>query len=73
MSRFNRTPQPTVTVIVPTYNEASVIEQKLTNITQGTYPVIRLEFDRRRQRLLGRYSQHRQQFLELNRLNATGD
>ena len=35
--------EPTVSVIVPTYNEASVIEQKLSNITQGTYPVSKLE------------------------------
>lgn len=35
--------EPTISVIIPTYNEASVIEQKLFNITQGTYPVSRLE------------------------------
>src|SRR5437867_10484179 len=35
--------QPTVSVIIPTYNEASVIEQKLSNIAQGTYPSSRIE------------------------------
>ena len=31
--------QPAVSVIIPTYNEASVIEQKLSNIAQGAYPL----------------------------------
>ena len=35
--------QPAVSVIIPTYNEASVIEQKLSNIAQGAYPLSRLE------------------------------
>src|SRR6266581_1694767 len=35
--------QPAVSIIIPTYNEASVIEQKLSNIAQGAYPLSRLE------------------------------
>lgn len=36
-------PLPTVSVIIPTYNEASVIRQKLENIAQLDYPRDKLE------------------------------
>ena len=35
--------EPLVSVIVPTYNEASVIESKLTNIVQTGYPMEKLQ------------------------------
>jgi len=62
--------QPTVTVIVPTYNEASVIEQKLKNITQGTYPVSRLELIVVDSASLDGTPNIARQFLELSRLNG---
>src|ERR1700747_2010506 len=59
--------QPTVTVIVPTYNEASVIEQKLSNITQGTYPISRLELIVVDSASLDATPDIARRFLELNR------
>jgi poly-beta-1,6-N-acetyl-D-glucosamine synthase len=36
-------PQPTISVLIPTYNEAGVIAPKLSNISQSNYPVDQLE------------------------------
>lgn len=35
--------QPSVSVIIPTYNESQVIESKISNIIQGDYPTNKLE------------------------------
>ena len=35
--------QPNVTVLIPTYNEASVMGEKLRNIAQGDYPTDKIE------------------------------
>ncbi|HEX4919380.1 MAG TPA: glycosyltransferase, partial [Candidatus Bathyarchaeia archaeon] len=36
--------EPSVSIIVPTYNEASVIETKLSNIVENGYPSQKLQF-----------------------------
>src|SRR2546428_10230213 len=36
-------PLPTVSLIIPTYNEAFVIERKLDNVLQVAYPMDKLE------------------------------
>src|SRR5690242_20565028 len=35
--------QPTISIIVPTYNEATVIKEKLSNISQSDYPSDRID------------------------------
>jgi len=62
--------EPTVSVIVPTYNEASVIEQKLSNITQGSYPVSRLELIVVDSASTDRTAAIAGEFLKLNRFNG---
>jgi cellulose synthase/poly-beta-1,6-N-acetylglucosamine synthase-like glycosyltransferase len=42
-SLVSNRPLPTVSVIIPTYNEASVIRQKLENVAQLDYPRDKLE------------------------------
>ena len=62
--------EPTVSVIVPTYNEASVIEQKLSNTTQGSYPVSRLELIVVDSASTDRTAAIAGEFLKLNRFNG---
>ncbi len=40
---LNQEAQPTVSILIPTYNEASVIASKLSNVVKGDYPVNKLE------------------------------
>ena len=62
--------QPTVSIIVPTYNEARVIEQKLSNIAQGTYPLSRLELIVIDSASSDGTASIAREFLNLNRLNG---
>src|SRR5260370_27294541 len=36
-------PKPTISVIIPTYNEATVINEKLSNISLSNYPSDRID------------------------------
>lgn len=62
--------QPSVSVIIPTYNESQVIESKLSNIIQGDYPNDKLELIVVDSASTDGTAQLARQFLSRNRLRG---
>lgn len=62
--------QPSVSVIIPTYNESQVIESKLSNIIHGDYPSDKLELIVVDSASIDGTAQLARQFLSKNRLKG---